>query len=91
MRGGGLTEGPPWVRFLLGPIFSLEGRSPGAPAPTAPSPGPAEGEARQTGLSAQTLSPFMPQPSSSALPRHGWQGVCVSRWGRCGGAATVGK
>lgn len=36
-------EGPPWVRFLLGPLFSLEDRSPRALAPTAPSPGSAGG------------------------------------------------
>lgn len=64
-------EGPPWVGFLLGPLFSLEDRSPQALAPTAPSPGSAGGEARQTGLSAQTLRPFMLQPGCSALPRQG--------------------
>lgn len=80
MRGGAPLRGL-LVRFLLGPIFSLEVGALGLLPHSPPPPGlKLEGRPDKQ-ASAQTLS-LMPQPSSSARS-HGTAGrVCVCRWGR---------
>lgn len=75
-----LSEGPLWVGFLLGPLFSLEDRSPRAPAPTAPSPGPAAGGVQTNRPLSPDTEPFH---AGARLLRAPTAGLAA---GGCGGA-----
>lgn len=75
--------GASWVRFLLGPLFSPEGRSLWAPAPTAPSPGLAGGGGQTNRPLSPDTEPFHAVGRQLCTPTAGLAG-----WGSEG---TVGK